>query len=406
MLKNSQYLILPFIQGVGGFILWFSQINLPETMPVYKAVMFLLFAVLVILIPRLIWILISSYIINLSKYIFYRLNGNRIISVCLYPFFVCESKKYLANIFWVYDDRTCFSMNKYLKNAQGYEKLRQHILNRNRILAFIYCVCSLLSVWLLYVNKHYVVAWIVLFGSVEHFLYQSEYKTIGSANAMAFAGLNKVDDRLMLHMFVNQSKIEKLYFGQEVIEILSEEMFKQDGDYFFKYLCLSGMFIEVCDGSENALSKYIDVVIKNIIECSPKQLKTIEHMKKDIKYKDMGNNVCIFYNSYREFLLYVLMYYRIKRNRNAYIELNNYIKYMLNKIEKDCVKDTVLSETVLAKKFREYKELYQQVLDFEFVPETSMFTGYDTLPVWKENREKFVNAYRDMNLKFKNDCNG
>ena len=61
-------------------------------------------------------------------------------------FFVYESKTQVANIFWVYDDRTCFSMNKYLDDAREYEKLRRHILIRNRILALIYCVCSLLFV--------------------------------------------------------------------------------------------------------------------------------------------------------------------------------------------------------------------------------------------------------------------
>lgn len=73
---------------------------------------------------------------------------------------------------------------------------------------------------------------------------------------------------------------------------------------------------------------------------------------------------------------------------------------MLSKVENDCVKDTLLSEAVLAKKFREYKGLYQQVLDFGFAPETSVFTGYDTLPVWKEHRENFVKAYNDMKLEF------
>lgn len=406
MKKNSRYLILPFIQGVGGFLLWFSRIDLPETMSVIGAVMFIVFAIIIVLIPRLLWILISSYIINLSKYVYYRLNGDEIISLCLYPFFYYKSNIYIANIFWTYDDRTCFSMNRYLKNTKGYEKLCQHILIRNRTLALIYCVCSMLSVILLYVGGQYMIGWIVLFGSIEHFLYQSEYKTIESANAMAFAGLDKIDDRLMLHIFVNQSKMEKLYFSQEVIEILSAEMYKQNGDYFFKYLCLSGMFNEVYDSKDNTLSKYIDVLVKNIIKCTPKQLKTIEYMKKDKKYKDMDDDICIFYNNYREFLLYFLMYYRIKGNHNAYIELHNYIEYMLNKVENVCVKATILSETVLAEKFQEYKSLYQQVLNFEFTPETNVFTGYDSLPVWKDHREKFINAYNAINQKYENICEG
>lgn len=296
----------------------------------------------------------------------------------------------------MYDDRTCCSMNKYLKNAKEYEKLRHFILIRNRILAFIYCVCSLQFVLLLCATQQYMLGWIVLFGSIEHFLYQTEYKTISSANAMAFAGLIKVDNRLMLYILVNQSKIEKLYFSQEVIEILSNEMFEQDGDYFFKYLCLSNMFSEICDDTYNGFAKYIDLIVKNVIDCTPDELQTILYMKKDIKYKDMDDDICIFYNNYREFLLYVLMYYRIKENCNAYIGLNNYIQYMLDKVEKDCVKDTKLSESFLTEKFKEYKGLYQKVLGFEFVPETSVFTGYDTLPVWKTYRQKFVDTYNNL----------
>lgn len=396
MRKNSKYLILPLIQGVGGAIIFVSQICLPKTMTIFEAIMFILVVIAVVLIPRLIWIWISSYVINISKYFFYRLKGDEIISFCLYPFFYYKSKKYVANIFWVYDDRTCFSMNRYLKNAHGYEDLRQHIQIRNRILALTYCAFSCLFALSLFLVQQYMICWLVLFGAIEHFLYQSEYKAIGSANAMAFAGLNKVDDRLMLHMLVNQSKIEELHFGQEVAHILSKEMFKPDGDYFFKYMCLSSMFVEIYNDKENDLSKYIDIKVKNIIECSSEELKTIEYMKKDVKFKDIDDDICIFYNNYREFLLYVLMYYKIKGNRNAYIGLNNYIQYMLNKVENDCVKDNILSETVLSEKFREYKGLYQRVLQFEFEAETSVFTGYDTLPVWKEYRENFIKEYNNM----------
>lgn len=93
MKKNSQYLIIPIIQGLGGFAIWFNKINLPDTMTITQAFMFMVFAIMIVILPRLFWILISSYIINLSKYIFYRLHGDEIISLCLYPFFVYESKK-------------------------------------------------------------------------------------------------------------------------------------------------------------------------------------------------------------------------------------------------------------------------------------------------------------------------
>lgn len=396
MKRNSKYLVLPFIQGMGGFFLLFNQISLPKTMTKIEAVCFVLFVVAVILIPRLIWILISSYIINISKFIFYRLNKDEIISFCLFPFFVYQSKKTKANLFWVYDDRTCFSINKYLRDIKGYEELRQHLLIRNRILASIYCVCSLLSVISLCMVQKYIIAWIVFFGSVEHFLYQCEYKKIGSANAMAFAGLKKIDDRLMLHMLVNQSKIEELNFGKEVTNILSEEMFKQDGEYFFRYLCLSSIFSEVYSNKENNLSKYIDVIVKNIINCTPEALQSIEHMKSDLKYKNIDDDICVFYNSYREFLLYVLMYYKIKQNRNAYIGLNNYIRHMLDKVENDYVQDTAISEFILSDIFQEYKSIYRKILNFEFVPETSVFTGYEALPVWKQHRENFVETYNKM----------
>lgn len=33
------------------------------------------------------------------------------------------------------------------------------------------------------------------------------------------------------------------------------------------------------------------------------------------------------------------------------------------------------------------------VLEGRFTTEISIFTGYDTLPVWKEQREKFISQY-------------
>ena len=42
MRQNSKYFIIPLIQGVGGFVLWFSQITLPESMAVCEAILFLL----------------------------------------------------------------------------------------------------------------------------------------------------------------------------------------------------------------------------------------------------------------------------------------------------------------------------------------------------------------------------
>lgn len=395
MKNNSRYLIFPCIQGGVGFFLLYRQVRLPETMSQIDAICFVIFVVVMLLIPRILCIAISSYIINISKYIFYKINGDTIISICMFPFFVYKSQKTFANIFWIYDDRTCFSMNKYVADSYGYEKLRNKIKNRNRFLTVVYVICSSIIVITLIAFKRYVLSWIFLVGFIEHFFYQSEYKKIGSANAMAFSGLINVDDRLMLHILVNQSKIEALDFGQEVADILSKQMFKEDGEYFFKNLCLSSMFNEIYSKKQNNFSEYIDIIVEGIIENAPEQMRLIETMKKDIRYQNIDDTVCIFYRNYREFLLYVLMYYRINNNVNGFIGLNNYIRYMLEIIERNYIKDTILSEHVLAEKFEEYKNLYLKILNGEFLPETSIFTGYETLPIWKQYREHFIKTYNE-----------
>ena len=48
---------------------------------------------------------------------------------------------------------------------------------------------------------------------------------------------------------------------------------------------------------------------------------------------------------------------------------------------------------MLSEKFYEYQDLFHQVLERRFTPETSIFTGYDTLPLWKKDRQDFIDKY-------------
>lgn len=59
----------------------------------------------------------------------------------------------------------------------------------------------------------------------------------------------------------------------------------------------------------------------------------------------------------------------------------------------------MLSEYLLSDKFHEYKNLYQKVIQYEFEEETTIFTGYDTLPLWKETRSEFVRKYNKISEK-------
>lgn len=237
----------------------------------------------------------------------------------------------------------------------------------------------------------------ILIGAIEHFHYQWEYKTIQAANAMSFASLKYVDNRLLLHMLANQSKLENLNIGEEVAELLSKDMYSRDGGYFFNYLCLSGMFYE-CTATQSkehkfVLRRYMDQKVSNITEASECAMGLVKYTDSDALLKNIDKKICLFYDNYREFLLYVLMYYKLKGEQVCYKRLKNYIEDMLAEVETKCINDSILSNYVLANKFDEYKNLFQMVLEGSFTPETSIFTGYDTLPVWKKQREKFISHY-------------
>ena len=401
MKKNGKYLILPGIQAAGiGLAFFIYTSNLPEEdkqMSVYMALALIAAVVLFTLLIRLSWILLSSYIINISKLLIYKLKNEDVISICLWPVFIYKKKVSMANIFWTYDDRTCFSMNKYLKDEKVFEELRYFIKKRNRMLAVIYLLCSASIVLICSINQWFVVGWMILIGAIEHFHYQWEYKTIQAANAMSFAGLKCADNRLLLHMLANQSNLENLNIGEEVAELLSKDMYSRDGGYFFNYLCLSSMFYECTasqlKGHEFLLRKYMDKKVSSIIDASEYAMGLVKYTDDDILLKNIDKKICLFYDNYREFLLYVLMYYKLKGEELRYKQLKNYIKYMLAEVEAECVNESIMSNCVLSNKFDEYKNLFQMVLEGDFTPETSMFTGYDTLPVWKEQREKFVSQY-------------
>lgn len=394
--KGKEYLALAGIQGIGAVLIYLYDYNWPETMSLIQAGTFIIRIALCVLVFRLIWICISSYVINISKYCYYKITGEDIVSVCIWPFFWTDSKWSFANVFWVYDDRTCFSMNKYLKTKEGFKKLCIYILKRNRLLLGIYILFTLAVVCMLYNEERYTFMWLFLIGGIDHIVYQMDYKQIGSPDAMAFAGVKGIKANLILHMLANQFKIEKLSVGKEVAEILSEEMYDTSGGYFFNYICLSSMYYEICYGVKNELVPYMDKKVENIKEETPAAMMLVSDLKNDFKYKYMDKSICLFYANYREFLLYVFMYYKLKNRTMKYVWLNNYIQNMLDRIENECVNDSLLSECFLGDKFDKYKNLYKKVIDHEFVEETTIFTGYDTLPLWRKSRSEFVKKYNKL----------
>lgn len=305
--KGKEYLVLAGIQGAGATLIYLYDYNWPETMSLREAISFVALFAIGILLMRLIWICISSHVINISKYCYYKITKEEIVTVCVWPFFWVNSKWSWANVFWVYEDRTCFYMNKFLQNKEGLKKLSSYILKRNRVLLGIYLLFLFAVEWILFKVEQYSLMWLFLFGAIDHVVYQMDYKQIGSPNAMAFAGVKGIKIRLILHMLVNQCKIEKLVPGKEVAEILSEEMYDADGGYFFNYLCLSAMYNEICNGMENELAPYIDKKVENIKNETSVALKLVSNVENQFKYKYIEPSICLFYANYREFLLYVLM---------------------------------------------------------------------------------------------------
>lgn len=137
----------------------------------------------------------------------------------------------------------------------------------------------------------------------------------------------------------------------------------------------------------------MDKKVDNIIKETPDAMEMVNGLEKDFKYKNIDKTICLFFANYREFLLYVLMYYKLKGRTQEYIGLNNYIRYMLDIVEIKCVNDSMLSEYCLSEKFVNFKNLYQNVIRQRFAEETTIFSGYDTLPLWKEMRSGFVQEY-------------
>ena len=395
--KGKEYLVLAGIQGIGAVLIYLHNYNWPETMSLFQACTFTVLLAIGILLFRLMWICISSYVINISKYCYYKITGEEIVSFCIWPFFWTSSKWSMANVFWVYDDRTCFSMNKYLEDQKGLKKLSAYLLKRNRVLLGIYLLFTTVVICLLFEAEMYSLVWLFFLGGIDHIVYQMDYKQVGSSDAMAFAGVNGIKVRLILHMLANQCRIEKLTIGKEVAGILSEEMYDVNGGYFFNYLCLSTLYNEICCGVENEMVSYMDEKVENIKNETPAAMKLVSGLEKEFKYKHIDKSICLFYANYREFLLYVLMYYKLKNRTLEYVGLNNYVRYMLDNVENKCVKNSILSEYILSSKFEEYKNLYQNVMRHEFTEETTIFTGYDTLPLWQETRSEFVKKFNGMN---------
>lgn len=400
MKRNGKYLILPSIQGLGvAVIFWMTAVHVPKDtrVPLAQVGLIMLQAVLFMVIGRMGFILLSSYIINISKIIYYKINKKIIISGCLFPVFWQNKKISIANFFWIYDDRTCFEMNEYLLNKDTFFQLGKFIEKRNRFLAGVYVIIIAGILILFNAGEWYLMSWIFFWGAAEHFHYQWEYKTIETANGMAFAGLRHADNRLLLHILVNQSKFENLDIGDEVAELLAEERYDRDGGYFFNYLCLSSMFAGIKQENQfnqgNALRKYMDEKVDNIMNETEDAMNLVKYSSTHPLYKNINKRICLFFDHYREFLLYVLMYYSLQKEELRYGQLKRYIEYMLREIDEKCVNDSVLSDFVLSEKFYEYQDLFHQVLERQFTPETSIFTGYDTLPLWKKDRQDFIDKY-------------
>lgn len=90
MKRNGKYLILPSIQGLGvAVIFWMTAVHVPEDtrIPLAQVGLIMLQVVLFMIIGRMGFILLSSYIINISKIIYYKINKKTIISECLFPVF-------------------------------------------------------------------------------------------------------------------------------------------------------------------------------------------------------------------------------------------------------------------------------------------------------------------------------
>lgn len=60
------------------------------------------------------------------------------------------------------------------------------------------------------------------------------------------------------------------------------------------------------------------------------------------------------------------------------------------------ISESILSNAILSDKFYTYKNLYLDVLEKRFLPEKTIFSGYDTLPVWKEQRELFIEKFHSV----------
>lgn len=195
--KSTEYLVLAGMQGIGTTVIYLHDYNWPETMTVPQALAFIMLLAIGILFMRLAWICMSSYVINISKYLYYRITKEDVITACIWPFFWTNSRWSWANVFWIYVDRTCFSMNKYLENEQGLKKLCSYILKRNRVLLGIYLLVLFTVECILFKVKLYGLMWLILIGGIEHIVSQMEYKQIGSSDAMAFAGIHGVTTRLI-----------------------------------------------------------------------------------------------------------------------------------------------------------------------------------------------------------------
>lgn len=96
--------------------------------------------------------------------------------------FWTNAKRSWANFFWIYDDRTCFSMNQYLGDEGDLKKLSAYLLKRNRVLLGIYLLFMLVAECILWKVKCYSIMWMLLFGGESVYLNYGDTLVLGKTH--------------------------------------------------------------------------------------------------------------------------------------------------------------------------------------------------------------------------------
>lgn len=396
--KVLKLYIFPSLQSLAA-IYYINTLRLPEKMHISEAIFVIIKAILIIFLMRIITIIIAHYIINIGKLIIYKFYKKTVVSICIFPFYydINEKKFYIIGLFQIYEDRTCFSMKEFLLSKNDFERLTKFVCITNRILAIIYIMVSLTIVYLAIMSESFIFAWVFAWGMIEHFFYQRVYGKRESVNGLAFAGIYKVNLRLLLHLLFNQSKIERLDISGEVCEIISKEMYDIDGGYYFDQLCIKLIYQEVVLGIPNNLIRYVMKKIDNIYMSNESINKMYSYIEQDKFRKCIPKDICVFFDHYYEYFTRILMYFDIKGQVNNYIMMKNYITVMLERVESECVKNTHLSKLMLEKSFAEYQDTFYSIQEKRFTAKKSIFIGYGWIYEWNFLQTRFVEIFNSAN---------